>query len=96
MGRFEHVSRERKLGAKGAREPQRRGDRSGGDPARRGVSADLQFLLQDIEAAKPCLLKRMAPRGFVETPLSFRRQHNSPREARFKHPLDYNFLMRIA
>jgi hypothetical protein len=24
----------------------------------------------------------MAPRGFVETPLSFRRQHNNPREAR--------------
>ena len=34
----------------------------------------------------------MAPRGFVETPLSFRRQHNDPREARFKHHLDYNSL----
>ena len=27
-----HIDRERKLGAKGAREPQRRGDRSGGNP----------------------------------------------------------------
>src|SRR4051794_36368377 len=33
----------------------------------------------------------MVPRGFVETPLSFRRQHNTPREARTKHSLLLNF-----
>ena len=36
-----HIDRERKLGAKGARDTQRRGDRSGGNPAWRRVSADL-------------------------------------------------------
>ena len=36
-----HIVRQGRLGAKGAREPQRRKDRSGGNPARRRVSADL-------------------------------------------------------
>jgi hypothetical protein len=36
-----HIDRERRLGAKSAQEPQRRKDRSGGNPARRRVSADL-------------------------------------------------------
>ena len=36
-----HIDRDRKLGAKGARDTQRRGDWSGGNPAWRGVSAGL-------------------------------------------------------
>jgi len=33
-------------------------------------------------------LKRMASRGSVATPPGFRRQHNTPREARTKHTSD--------
>ena len=36
-----HIVRQRRLGAKNARDIQRREDRSGGNPARRGVSAGL-------------------------------------------------------
>ena len=50
-----HIDRERKLGAKSARHTQRRKDRSRGNLARRGVSADLSFAASVIEAAGPCL-----------------------------------------
>jgi len=45
-----HIDRERRLGAKSARDTQRRKDRSGGDPARRTVSADRTDEASVIEA----------------------------------------------
>jgi hypothetical protein len=48
-----------------------------------------------IEAAKTCLLKRMAPRGSVETPLSLRRRTNTPRGARKQHNPNYFFLRKL-
>ena len=68
-----HIDRERKLGAKGARDTQRRGDWSGGNPARRRVSASLHRRSFSYRSFVARLPQRMAPRGFVETPLSFRR-----------------------
>src|SRR6185503_14910239 len=45
-----HIDRERRLGAKSARDTQRRKDRSGGNPARRRVSADRTDEASVIEA----------------------------------------------
>ena len=80
-----HIDRERRLGAKSARDTQRRGDWSGDNPARRRVSADRIDEASVIEALSARLPQRMAPRGFVETPLSLRRSQNKSRGARNKH-----------
>ena len=50
-----HIDRERRLGAKSAQDTQRRKDRSGGNPARRRVSADRIDEASVIEASSTCL-----------------------------------------
>ena len=77
-----HIDRERKLGAKGARHTQVAG--IGPEAIRLGeeLAPIFSFAASVIEAARPCLLKRMARRGSVGTPLSFRRsQKQSTRGA---------------
>ena len=92
-----HIDRERKLGAKGARDTQAsRGTGPGATRLGEELAPVFIAVASVIEAIATCLLKRMAPRGFVETPLSFRRSQRQITRGAHQAPTpNYLFLRKL-